>query len=402
MPLDRRLEVPVARSRQRFLFNGALGSKNLGPILREVFRERGELAERDRPRRVQNALGAIGAALPAQGQESVFHNGLDPQDTGATNAGEIYFTDDASRMGVVVENNLAVASGSAADAMAFVNPPTSGLTDNFSMGAGSTAIFTDPTGTNPNFRLTSTGVGSIVGKGTRSNAPMTDIGFDPKCIVAGSPGSGISWAQNSVNYEYTKSLGGVAGCFHPGARPSGSPPDLSAHQSNAQSATVPSMAGAVACVPGTGGTGLVGFIIGPDGGLIEAGSPGTDGGVSDADAGGSSQQATSEGGGTTADGSLDGPGAAGMKDAAAEGSTGEGGTGGLGPVASAPVDAGGNGPSSEQSGWSRQNNADGCEVGAGRSGSGWFAWPIAAVVLAGRRRRHAARVGRRPGGACSA
>ena len=52
-------------------FNGVLGSKNLGPILREVFRERGERAERDRPWRVQNALGATGAALAAQGQESV-------------------------------------------------------------------------------------------------------------------------------------------------------------------------------------------------------------------------------------------------------------------------------------------------------------------------------------------
>lgn len=124
-----------------------------------------------------------------------YHDGLEPTDAqGApTNPGEIYYSDATSESGTVFQNNLAAASGYNGTQNAFAGAGLPAGTTNYAVNAnGATPFFTDPAGTNPDFHLTASATGSIVDKGTASGAPTTDIGFDPKCIVKGSPG-GASW-----------------------------------------------------------------------------------------------------------------------------------------------------------------------------------------------------------------
>lgn len=69
-----------------------------------------------------------------------------------------------------------------------------------------------------------TNVSAAFGPGTATVAPADDIGFDPKCITKTAPtGSDVpSWWLYSIDYDYIRSISGVAQCFHPKAR-SGSP-----------------------------------------------------------------------------------------------------------------------------------------------------------------------------------
>ena len=70
-----------------------------------------------------------------------------------------------------------------------------------------------------------------------SMAPATDIGFDPKCIVRTTPDVPYqqSWWTYSIDYDYIRSLGGVAGCFHPKARTGGA--DIGAYEMSGEAHT---------------------------------------------------------------------------------------------------------------------------------------------------------------------
>ena len=43
-------------------------------------------------------------------------------------------------------------------------------------------------------------------------------------------GQAVVWWTTGVDYAYIASVGGVAGCFHPNARPVGSAPDIGAYE----------------------------------------------------------------------------------------------------------------------------------------------------------------------------
>ncbi len=223
-----------------------------------------------------------------------YHNGRDTADTGPTNPGEIYFTDGPQTQGLTFLNNIGVASGSTQD-------PSSAWVFNGGMGSltvasnnKTSASFVGADGTNPDFHLAS---GSpLADSGTSSNAPATDIGFDPKCIKKTKPTDIAvpSWTAYSIDYTYIKSLGGVAKCWQPGKRPAGSGIDIGAYESNATAA------------PGTGGSA-------PSGGAPAVASCTANGGQSG-------------GGGAPATGGTSG-GSTGGSAGATGGSTGQGGTG---------------------------------------------------------------------------
>ena len=155
-----------------------------------------------------------------------YANGLDPQATAPTNPGEFYASSQDST--AVIYNNIAVATGRGGDSQAMVNFNGSKQSNNVTNSNGSIDFWVDAAGTNPDFHLKSSAT-TIIGKGTTSEAPSEDIGFDPKCIVKKAPtGTGVqSWWLYSIDYDYIKSIGGTAQCFHPKAR-SGTP-DIGAY-----------------------------------------------------------------------------------------------------------------------------------------------------------------------------
>jgi MYXO-CTERM domain-containing protein len=203
------------------------------------------------------------------------HNAQDPQDTGPTNPGEIYFTNDVTKNGVTVKNNVFVSTGTGPGAQAVLGQPSSGWSNNVAQDGGSISFFTAPEGTNADYTL-ATSATSLLGKGSAGGgAPTSDIGFDPKCIVKRTPtmlGTTAmgSWWQYSVDIEYIKSIGGVAKCFNPKTR-SGTP-DIGAYASGAVTkATTP----CVATYGGASSTGRTNI-----GGAANAGGAGELGGSS--------------------------------------------------------------------------------------------------------------------------
>ncbi|HEY0463071.1 MAG TPA: MYXO-CTERM sorting domain-containing protein, partial [Polyangiaceae bacterium] len=169
---------------------------------------------------------------------------------------------------------------------------------------------------------------TAIGKGgTDAAVPMNDIGFNPKCIVKKAPTAiGMmatgSWWQYSIDYDYIKSIGGVAKCFSPATR-SGTP-DIGAYKNGMVTANP-----VVACVP----------TIPPD----HAGPPmpaaGGSGGASTTDVGG----ATAAGGASSAQGgtSASGAGTPGTALAGNGSVVGSGGAG-VGTAGGSPVGGPGN------------------------------------------------------------
>jgi len=166
-----------------------------------------------------------------------YHNAQDTRDSGPNNPGEVYFTADAessTQTGVTFMNNVFVNTGTGPGVSAIINQPMLGwdMASNVSK-AGSVGYFTAP---DSDYTLTVAAT-DLIGKGkTGSGAPMDDIGFDPKCLSAGTPtlvGSiaKASWWQYSVNIDYIKSLGGVQKCFNPKAR--AGTPDVGAYANGA-------------------------------------------------------------------------------------------------------------------------------------------------------------------------
>ena len=157
---------------------------------------------------------------------SCYGNGLDPQATAPTTPDEIFFSSLDSTS--VLYNNLAIATGKPGDSQATINTSSATNGNNVTNNKGTIDFWMDAAGPNPDFHLKSSAT-TIIGKGTTTEAPSEDIGFDPKSITNTAPtGSDVqSWWLYSVDYDYIKSIGGIAQCFHPKAR--SSPPDVGAY-----------------------------------------------------------------------------------------------------------------------------------------------------------------------------
>ena len=161
-----------------------------------------------------------------------FHNARNPIANSPTDPGEFYWTDQASRDTATLTNTIAVASGSETDAQALVFPPESGLSDNLTLDSGATPFFTDPEGATPDFRPPSTAAEQV--ENLAAAGADVDIGFDPRCITKESPNAPYQqeWWIYSIDYDYIRSIGGVANCFHPKPRTGGA--DLGAYELSGQ------------------------------------------------------------------------------------------------------------------------------------------------------------------------
>lgn len=161
---------------------------------------------------------------------SCYHNGMNPNANSPTNPGEIYWTEQQSRDTTLLVNSIAAASGTPTDPTALRNPPASGLSNNLTINSGPTPFFSDPDGTNPDFRPPPGAASEVEDLGTQEGAPDVDIGFDPRCIVKRNPNVPYqqSWWEYAIDYDYIRSIGGVAKCFHPKPRSGG--PDLGAYE----------------------------------------------------------------------------------------------------------------------------------------------------------------------------
>ena len=159
-----------------------------------------------------------------------FHNGQNPLANSPTNPGEFYWTDQESRDTTTLINSIAAASGSDTDPEALRFPPESGLSNNLTIDSGATPFYSDPEGDHPDFRPPAAAAAQVENLGAADGAPELDIGFDPKCIVKQNPNAPYqqTWWIYSIDYEYIRSIGGVAKCFHPKQRSGG--PDLGAYE----------------------------------------------------------------------------------------------------------------------------------------------------------------------------
>jgi MYXO-CTERM domain-containing protein len=296
-----------------------------------------------------------------------YHNAQDTRDAGPTNPSEIYFTDDACRMGATMANNVFVATGTGPGAAASYGKPTSGWTNNIEK-TGSVTYFTAPDGNNPDFSLAS-GATDLVGKGMASaDVPKSDVGFDPKCIVKKTPTpigmmtSGSWWAY-SIDYDYIKSVGGVAGCFNPKMR--GTAVDIGAYVNGTITVKTDKCVPPPIPVPvgGAGGMGSAGMTS-TTGGTGNVGGMGTSTGGTNTSAGG----APSTGGSATTAGT---PGTATGGTSSATGGTtsshaGSGTTGTSGGAPSGSV--GGSSNTGAQPGSGGTNSGTSGSAGSGGSG----------------------------------
>jgi parallel beta-helix repeat protein len=147
--------------------------------------------------------------------------------------GEFYFNDTTTTLqGARLFNNLAVAGISRKSNVTTlkqlgINRTPTATGSNVSVDEGGTAsFFTAPP---LDLTLVAASAGNIISKGTPTDAPQLDIGFDPRCIIKQVPkGSGVQpWWQYAIDYDYIRSIGGTAYCFHPKVR--SNPPDIGAY-----------------------------------------------------------------------------------------------------------------------------------------------------------------------------
>ena len=152
---------------------------------------------------------------------SCYGNGLDAAATGPSTPDEIFFSSSATTNGAVLINNIAVATGKGGDTQAIFGGNGATISNNVTNNTGTIDFWADAAGTNPDYHLVSS-ASTIIGKGTTTEAPAEDIGFDGKCITKTAPTDtgAQSWWLYSIDYTYIKNIGGVAQCFHPKARTS--------------------------------------------------------------------------------------------------------------------------------------------------------------------------------------
>lgn len=273
-----------------------------------------------------------------------YHDARDSQDTGPTDPDELYFTnapsDTVTITNISFMNNVLVAIGSGPGMKPVNYTPTSGWSNNVT-ATGSVNYFTGAEGNNADFTLAA-GASDLIGKGASgTGVPTDDLGLDPKCIVKKTPTMiGMmakgSWWQYSIDYDYIKSIGGVAKCFNPKSR-SGTP-DVGSYANGAVTTAMPNT-----CTPPTTGSGGMSSACTGGGGMggLGAGGAATDGGGAGLGAGTAGSGVLTGGtAGVGAGGTINAAG--GMS--AAGGTTGVG-TGGAGAVggSSAPG-AGGTSP----------------------------------------------------------
>jgi MYXO-CTERM domain-containing protein len=348
-----------------------------------------------------------------------FHNAMNPTPTGPTNPSEVYFTDAESRVGVNVNNNVFIATGTGGGTNPIFGKPTSGWGANNVEATGSVNHFTSPEGTTADFTLASAST-TLIGKGAAgTGVPTNDIGFDPKCTVKRTPvlvgaiAKG-SWWQYDVDIDYIKSIGGVEKCFNPAMR-SGTP-DIGAYKNGAVTTKapgsctppavepvmcpmdgtggmagtggadatggVPGVGGAMAAggMPGSGGTGVAGGVSAAGGAPVGAGGLGTGGSVSTA-------------GGAPATGGSGGAAGSVVSSGAGMASTGTGGTSSTG--AGGTTAAGGSSPMSGGAGGTagagEEPSGCGCRVGGEPRDSRWLAALGAATLAVSLLRRRRSR-----------
>jgi hypothetical protein len=154
--------------------------------------------------------------------------GSDPTYSQPKTPDEIFFSSSDTTKGAVLYNNLVVATGLGGDTQAIFGSNGATLGNNLTSNTNAIDFWADATGTNPDFHLKPTATAAIA-KGTTTEAPSEDIGFDPKCIAKKTPtGTGVqSWWLYSIDFDYIKSIGGIAQCFHPKARTG--TPDIGAY-----------------------------------------------------------------------------------------------------------------------------------------------------------------------------
>jgi hypothetical protein len=174
-----------------------------------------------------------------------YHNAQDPLATGPSDPDELYFTNAPGEASTVTDiwfaNNALVALGTGHGPKTSNYVPTDGWSNNAS-ALGTVTYFTDADGENPNFAPAASAT-TLLGMGSRDNAPPDDdLGFDPKCLVKRAPTMiGMmdtgSWWQHSIDYEYIKSIGGVARCFNP--KPRSGTPDIGSYAKGAIKTATP-------------------------------------------------------------------------------------------------------------------------------------------------------------------
>jgi MYXO-CTERM domain-containing protein len=204
------------RTRGGALFENNLGFRNGGSCIR---------------------INTIGAVLV---NNTCYNDGLNPIDTAPAAPGEVFFS--TGNLGAVMINNLLVAGGFTNRMTAAApggNVPTgqsflTEVTVNANGALPATPFFTNPAGID--FSLVAASASAEIDKGSTTDMPSTDIGFDPKCVTTDASkaapivGTGVSWWSYYIDYTYIAGVGGVAGCFHPAVRPQGNGPDIGAYE----------------------------------------------------------------------------------------------------------------------------------------------------------------------------
>ncbi len=191
-----------------------------------------------------------------------YGNGKDPL---ALYNDEILYSDAASRTGASLINNVIVVTTTGKNA---IGNGTGVTQTNNVTNAPTSAFVSVPGAANIDFNLTSSAT-TLIDKGTTSNAPTNDIGFDPKCIKQGTlSGSSLpswlttppSWWTYVIDYAYIQQIGGVASCFNPRTRTA--VPDIGAFEYNGTAA---------GGSPGTGGAPSTGGMANGSGGTPSTG-----------------------------------------------------------------------------------------------------------------------------------
>jgi len=155
---------------------------------------------------------------------------------------EILYSDAKSRTGASLVNNVSVVTTTGKNAIG--NAAGISQSNNVT-NALSATFFGVPGATNVDFNLTSSAT-AVIDKGTTSNAPSSDIGFDPKYIKRGAlSGSNLpswlsasslpSWWTYVIDYDYIHqapvgrartALAHAAPCHPTGSSCSGSLPGV--------------------------------------------------------------------------------------------------------------------------------------------------------------------------------
>jgi parallel beta-helix repeat protein len=139
-----------------------------------------------------------------------FSNGLDTGYSTVFSPDEIFFSDQASRTGVSLRNNVVVPSGRAVTNFAGF--------EGTNVFNGAQNLFRAANGARLDLRPAASAA-TLINRAA-GGSPATDLGFDPACLkqVTNQP---VAFWQYAPDYSYIASIGGIAACFRPVARTAG-------------------------------------------------------------------------------------------------------------------------------------------------------------------------------------